>query len=119
MADTRAFDFKGFYAPVDNQAINIVKPGSSVPLKWSLSGYQGMDVLAAGSPSSRSVTCDNSLPPDVLELTAAPGSSGLSYDAATDRYGYVWKTDKSWTGCRELVLRLSDGSTHSASFRFK
>lgn len=119
-ADTRWFDFKGFYAPVDNQpVVNVVKAGSSVPLKWSLTGYQGMGVLATGSPSSRSVTCDNSLPPDDLELTATPGTSGLAYDATTDRYTYVWKTEKSWSGCRELVLRLSDGSVHTAAFRFK
>ena len=119
-ADTHWFDFKGFYAPVDNQpVVNVVKAGSSVPLKWSLAGYQGMGVLATGSPSSRSVSCDSSLAPDELELTATPGSSGLSYDATADRYSYVWKTEKAWTGCRELVLRLSDGSVHTAAFRFK
>lgn len=118
-ADMR-YDFKGFYAPVDNQpTLNVVKAGSSVPLKWSLTGYQGMDILPSGSPSSRSVACDNSLPPDELELTATPGTSGLAYDATTDRYSYVWKTERSWTGCRELVLRLADGSTHSVSFKFK
>jgi hypothetical protein len=120
VADTRWFDFKGFYAPVDNQpTLNVVKAGAAVPLKWSLSGYQGMDILATGSPSSRSVACDSSLPPDELELTATPGSSGLAYDATADRYSYVWKTEKSWTGCRELMLRLSDGSVHTAAFRFK
>ena len=119
-ADMKWFDFKGFYAPVDNQpTLNVVKAGSSVPLKWSLTGYQGMDILPSGSPSSRSVACDNSLPPDELELTATPGTSGLAYDATTDRYSYVWKTERSWTGCRELVLRLADGSTHSVSFKFK
>jgi hypothetical protein len=34
-------------------------------------------------------------------LTATAGDSGLSYDAATDQYTYVWKTDKTWSGtCR-------------------
>jgi len=114
------FEFKGFFSPVDNlPVVNVAKAGSAVPLKFSLTGYQGMDILAAGSPSSRNVSCDTSAPPDDLELTVTPGSSSLTYDSTTDRYSYVWKTDKSWTGCRQLVLRLSDGSLHTANFRFR
>jgi Concanavalin A-like lectin/glucanases superfamily len=117
-ADMR-FEFKGFYSPVDNPpVINVAKAGSSVPVKFSLSGYQGMGILAAESPSSRAISCDESAPPDLLEQTMTAGSSSLSYDATTDRYSYVWKTDKAWSGCRELLLRLSDGSLHTANFRF-
>ena len=48
------------------------------------------------------------------------GASGLTYDAATDQYTYVWKTDKSWAGkCATLSLQLSDGTTHTALFSFK
>ena len=117
-ADMR-FQFKGFFSPVDNPPIvNVAKAGSSVPVKFSLTGYQGMDILPAGSPGSRAVSCDASAPPDTLEQTMTAGSSSLTYDATTDRYGYVWKTDKAWSGCRELLLRLSDGSLHTANFRF-
>jgi hypothetical protein len=32
----------------------------------------------------------------------------------------VWKTDKGWAGtCRQLIIRLSDGTTHLANFKFK
>ena len=117
-ADMR-FAFKGFFSPVDNAPIvNVAKAGSSVPVKFSLSGYQGTDILAAASPGSRAVACDASAPPDTLEQTVTAGSSSLTYDATTDRYSYVWKTDKTWSGCRELQLRLSDGSLHTANFRF-
>jgi len=117
-ADMR-FEFKGFFSPIDNPpVVNVAKAGSSVPIKFSLTGYQGMDILAAGSPSSRAVSCDDSASPDVLEQTITAGSSGLSYDATSDRYSYVWKTDKAWSGCRELMVRLSDGSVHTAEFRF-
>jgi hypothetical protein len=31
----------------------------------------------------------------------------------------VWKTTKSWSGtCRELTLRLDDGTAHRAVFAF-
>ena len=55
-----------------------------------------------------------------LEEVATPGSSGLSYDAATDTYSYVWKTNKSWAGtCRMLTVKLADGSIHVAYFKLK
>jgi hypothetical protein len=32
---------------------------------------------------------------------------------------YVWKTEKSWAGsCRQLNVRLIDGTEHKANFRF-
>jgi len=39
---------------------------------------------------------------DVVDQTVTAGSSSLSYDPTTDQYVYVWKMDKSWTGCRQL-----------------
>jgi len=35
-------------------------------------------------------------------------------------YVYVWKTDKSWARtCRQLVVKLDDGTSHRANFSFK
>ncbi|MGH8468315.1 MAG: PxKF domain-containing protein [Gammaproteobacteria bacterium] len=32
----------------------------------------------------------------------------------------AWKTSKAWAGtCRQLVVRLNDGTEHKASFKFK
>jgi hypothetical protein len=40
--------------------------------------------------------------------------------AATNTYTYVWKTDKSWAGtCRQLTVRVNDGTDHLANFKFK
>ena len=48
-----------------------------------------------------------------------PGQRGLSYDATTDQYTYVWKTDKAWAGsCRALVAKLADNTTKTANFQF-
>jgi hypothetical protein len=57
---------------------------------------------------------------EAQEETAAAGSSGLQYDAFTDRYTYVWKTLKGWANsCRQLNVKLDDGSDHLASFQFR
>jgi hypothetical protein len=115
------FTFGGFYAPVDNlPTVNTAKAGSAIPVKFSLGRDQGIGVLAAGSPSSVRTDCATNVPLDEVEQTAAPGSSGLSYDAATGRYVYVWKTATSWAGqCRELRVTLTDGTVHRAAFKLR
>jgi hypothetical protein len=113
--------FTGFFAPVDNPpVVNLVKAGTSVPIKFSLGGNRGLDIFAPGSPTSVRVGCSSSQPEEPLEQVDAPGAVGLSYDAGSQQYHYVWKTNKAWAGtCRQLIVTLVDGSSHVASFRFK
>jgi hypothetical protein len=71
----------------------------------SLGGDQGLDVFAKDAdgssfPKSGVMACDSADPVDAIEQTVNANSSGLTYDAATDRYTYVWKTQKAWAGCR-------------------
>ena len=55
----------------------------------------------------------------VIEETVKAGNSSLSYNATTEQYNYVWKTDQAWKGtCRMLVVKFNDGSQHLAKFRF-
>lgn len=112
--------FTGFFPPVDNQPIlNVVKAGSAIPIKFSLDGYQGLNILSAEYPASAMVSCGSSVE-DAIEQTVTAGASSLSYDAATDQYTYVWKTDKFWANtCRTFVLKLNDGSYHRVDFKFK
>ena len=114
-----AYTPSGFFSPVDNlPTVNTVKAGSAVPVKFGLGGNRGLNVLVAGSPSSVLVACGSG-PSDAIEQTSTAGASSLSYDAGSARYQYVWKTDKAWVGCRDLVLRFRDGSTLRARFSFK
>jgi hypothetical protein len=116
-----AYEWEGFFPPVENPpAFNRANAGRAIPVKFSLGGDMGLDVLATGSPTSQRIDCDSSNPVDLVEETVTAGSSSLSYDATTDTYTYVWKTDKTWAGtCRQLVVKLNDGSTeHVANFKF-
>ncbi|MFL6254753.1 MAG: PxKF domain-containing protein [Pyrinomonadaceae bacterium] len=115
------YGFTGFFSPVSNPPVlNEVKAGQNVPLKFSLNGYKGLAIFAPGYPASQQVNCVDNVPINVLEETDTPGGSTLTYDAGSDRYQYNWKTEKSWAGtCRVLVIVLTDGSTHTANFKFK
>jgi hypothetical protein len=123
---SNTYNFGGFLQPVDNPGpgptyvFNSVKAGGAVPFRFSLGGNQGLDILAAGYPTSRPVSCTTAALTDPIEQTVSAGNSSLSYDAASDTYTYVWKTNKGWAGtCRALTVQFDDGTQHLAYFQFK
>ena len=120
-APAPGFNWQGFFSPVAAlPELNVVKAGSSVPLKFSLGGDKGLKVVAEGYPASVQFDCASREPAGVGAATNTAGRSSLSYDASSATYTYVWKTDKVWAGtCRALVLKLSDETWHLAAFQFK
>jgi predicted extracellular nuclease len=114
------WDFSGFFQPVDNTpTLNVAKAGAGVPIKFSLDGDQGLDIIATGYPTSIEFDCDATAPTDAIETTSSAGGTGLTYDAATGVYTYKWKTHKSWSNtCRRFVVKLADGTFHYADFEF-
>jgi hypothetical protein len=98
---------------------NVVQAGVGIPVRFSLGGDYGLDIFATGYPMAQKITCGSGMPQDVIEETVLVGSSSLSYDAVSDTYTYVWKTNKTWaTTCRQLIIWLNDGTEHRANFKF-
>ena len=117
------YDFSGYRQPIDSGAnvINTVKAGRAIPVKFSLNGNQGLNIFSTGSPTSITASFSSSgLVFDAIEesSTSTAGGSTLHYDAGTDQYTYVWKTDKSWTGYRVFIIKFVDGTTYAANFKF-
>ena len=115
------YNFEGFFSPVTNiPAFNIVNAGRSIPVKFSLGGNRGLNIFDAGYPVSGEISCDDSAQPVEITETVNSGGSTLAYDASTDRYTYVWKTNSAWAGtCRRLILRFNDGTEQTALFKFR
>lgn len=110
------YRFSGFNQPIDNGGVwNTVKAGSAIPVRFSLAGDQGLDVIKAGFPTATATACPlASAPLDAIEETAAAGQSVLSYDATIGQYVYVWKTDKKSAGkCYRFELGLKDDTSHT------
>ena len=114
------YDWTGFFQPVDNPtALNVAKAGSSIPVKFNLGGNQGLSIFIPNSPISSLLTCSAYAVQDNIEETVTAGQSSLTYDETAHQYIYVWKSDKSWAGtCRRLDVKLIDGTTHSALFKW-
>jgi hypothetical protein len=121
------FNFSGFFRPVDNpDVVNSAKAGSTIPVKFSLGGDQGLNIFwtltpNVSYPNSGKLTIDQVTgdPIDALEEYSTATVSGLKYDATANQYIYNWKTDKNWAGTyRQLIIRLEDGTYHRANFYF-
>jgi len=116
--DRVEFAFSGFFSPVSMGEQNVANPGQAIPVKFSLHGNQGLDVIESARFVSHGTV--NNPSGEVIVDAVTPGKSQLTYDARADRYTYVWKTQKAWakqTG--QFILTLSDGTTHSFDVAFK
>ena len=117
------FPFTGFFQPVDNpgpndDVVNRAKAGTAIPVKFTLGSNLGLAIFRTGYPKFVSEPCDASDPQDDIEATTT-SPAGLTYDPASQRYTYVWKTDKALAGkCGTFELGLTDASDHHALFRF-
>jgi HYR domain len=120
------YGWAGFFQPVDNTdatgkyILNVAKAGSTIPVKFSLAGDQGLNIFAMGYPKvSATFSCGSDPTADAIEEYSTATVSGLKYDPTANQYIYNWKTDKAWAGsCRSLLVKLADGSTHRADFNF-
>jgi hypothetical protein len=140
---TITYPFSGFFRPVDNSAVNVVNAGSTIPLKFAVGGNLGQDILQPNSPISMGVPCGADLQGGTLSdrlarlkphhgsrpehgagasnvvngsSIASSTNGSLQYDGA--QYTYLWKTSSDWTGCRQFVMTLKDGTEHVAIFSF-
>ena len=100
------YDFEGFFSPlVAEPGVVTVKAGDVVPVKFSLHGDRGSDVVSRAAWRPCFV--------DTNDSSSATGT--FTYAAGPDRYTFMWITDKSWSGtCKEIVLTLRDGTRHGA-----
>lgn len=120
------FTFLGFVAPVDNvPALNTVKNGSTVPVKWKLQGQGGVEITDVGAvaatwPKAIKINCA-----DVANELAAPvettmtGGTSLRYDTTAMQFVYNWQTPKQINTCWRLDIKFTDGTMQSAHFKLK
>ena len=110
------FDWNGFLSPVVNApALQTWTAGDGVPVSFTLGGDQGLAVLPAGYPQSASISCTS----PANETTGAPTTSKKGLEFKGGQYRYLWSTNAAWAGtCRQLIVKLTDGTYHRANFRF-
>jgi hypothetical protein len=116
-----AWTLKGFYQPVDMNGIyNVVKNGSTVPLKFEI--FAGSTELTnpafIKSLTYAATSCNANASTDEIETTATGGTS-LRYDATAGQFVFNWKTPNTAGMCYRVTLTTIDGSSLVAYFKLK
>ena len=112
---------KGFYQPVDmNDVYNIVKGGSTVPLKFEIfaGSTELTDIAYIKSLTYTLTSCDTNATTDDIE-TITTGGTSLRYDTIAGQFIYNWKTPKTAGRCYRVAMTTLDGSTLMAYFKLK
>jgi len=112
---------KGFYQPVDmNSIYNLVKGGSTVPLKFEIfaGSTELTDTAHVKSLSYAETSCNVNAITDEIELTVTGGTS-LRYDTQSGQFIYNWKTPSTANKCYRVTMITQDGSSLLAYFKLK
>jgi len=105
--------FGGFEEPVAGPPeVNAVNAGSTVPVKFTLSGGGSFDI------DTQPVDCLTLVATgEAPQPLATPGTLGLAQQG--DEFHLNWQTDAAWAGtCRKLTVRISAPSDAVAYFSF-
>ena len=117
------FAWGGFLEPIKNlPAVNKSEAGQSIPIQFTLGSDKGLDILAVGFPASQSASCTTfATTGAATPITTGDADNKLKFSGGgSGKYQIKWETDKSWQNtCRVLIVKLTDGTTHTANFEFK
>ena len=73
------YNFSGFFKILhDAPTSNTVNAGKGVPVRFSLAGFQGADVLLAGYPRSHQIACGSNAPLGPSQPAASSDGLGLT-----------------------------------------
>ena len=119
-----AWTTKGFYSPVNapSGAFNVVKAGSTVPLKFNLFAgtTEKISTSDVGGFAVVTVSCTSATGEDQVEFTTTGGTS-LRYSGTPGVDGQFvqnWQTP-SKAGCYKATVTAKDGTPISALFRLR
>ncbi len=107
------YAFGGFVAPVDPSGSSIFNLGRPVPIRFSLTDYQGVPVSAAVAELFVAKVSDAILGTELQADSMAAATSGnlFWYDPVAQQYVFVLDTRPLARGTWQLRIALDDGSS--------
>jgi hypothetical protein len=86
-----------------------VKPGQWHAVRFDLDRYAGARPFATGYPKSQAIQCGSDGDGDD-GTSLSTSSYSVGYDSSTGEYVLNWKPAGATSGCRQLAVKLSDGT---------
>jgi DNA-binding beta-propeller fold protein YncE len=110
--------FEGFLGRIHEGSV--VRAGDAISIVFALHSYQGLDILADGSPSSVRVDCRHPGQATGGEPARSRFDRGLRFNRWTGHYVFRWQTRSTWAGtCRTFVLGLRDSTVARLTVSFR
>ncbi|MGI8657773.1 MAG: PxKF domain-containing protein [Candidatus Limnocylindria bacterium] len=118
-----AWTLSGFYRPVDMAGVvNMVKGGSTVPLKFEIfvgaTELTSTASIASFKVATIGCTALDDLSTDEIENYSTGGTS-LRYDSVDGQFIQNWQTPKGAGKCYRVTMTAQDGSAITALFKTK
>jgi hypothetical protein len=111
---------QGYFNPVNMNALNTVKGGSTVPLKFRV--FAGATELTSTSVvksfQTQLIQCSGGALEDAVDIVTTGGTS-LRYDTDGGQFIQNWQTPKQPGKCYRATVTFQDGSSISADFKLK
>jgi hypothetical protein len=117
---TVTYAWSGALQPVNADGISIFKAGSTVPVKFTLTGASAGITDATATLSYAKVS--NQIEGDILEaVTNAGGSTGsqFRYDPTAGQYIFNWSTKGLTAGTYSIKIDLGDSAVHAVRISLK
>jgi hypothetical protein len=116
---TSAWTMQGFFAPVHPDAVNLVKGGSTVPLKFTVSnGTAAVTDPATITVATRQVACPGASMESVAVTTNATGDTTLRYDVTSGQFIYNWRVPNTSNTCYQVSMSAG-GTSLDAVFQVR
>ena len=107
-----------------NNVVNIVKGGSTVPLKFNLYNCNNVEITSTSYIVGQSATvaeynCSDSPPDQVTIDVTNTGNTALRYDTTGHQFIQNWQTPNTRGHCYAVRVTAIDGSYIQALFKTK
>lgn len=117
---TVAYSWSGVLQPVNQDGSSVFKLGSTVPVKFRLTGPSG----GIGDATARIYVAkidNNVLGMEVEASSSTPANTGslFRYDPVDDLYIYNYGTKTLTAGTYRIRIDLGDGQTRTAQFSLR
>jgi hypothetical protein len=112
--------WSGFIEPINADGSSIFKLGSTVPMKFSLTGdSDGITDLAAEFYCAKVSDGVAGSELEAISTSAATKGNLFRYDAASGQYIFNWGTKGLSKGTYQVRVELGDGATHAVLVSLK
>jgi len=112
------YQWLGWSWPYASDEANRAEAGRTIPLGFSVGGAGGRAVVAGLWVAP--VPCGGAATVSPSDPSARPADWQGPWSVSDGRTILLWRTSRSWAGsCRQVLLRLTDGSVHRLVFDFR